>query len=227
VTDLRNHLEGIAGPAVPPTMTEIDADLKRGRHALRRRRAVQVAGGSTFAVAALVAAVAFAGSGAQTPGDSPQAGAPAVAEGVTHLVAYTGKQPKGFTIDKAPDGWFVQADDESSLLLAPSRIKGKPGVDPSQDPLYDDRSFVGKIAVMLQSKDEQGPRDGKAVKVGDKDGVLVKSLDSTDGRTLWVKQPKGAYLLIQFWDGIGLSQDEMVVFGAGVHVNKDAKQGVG
>ena len=57
--------------------------------------------------------------------------------------------------------------------------------------------------------------------------MLVKGPDNTDGRTLWVEQPSGTYLLIQFWDGIGLSQDAMVDFGAGVHVEKGAQQGVG
>ena len=192
----------------------------------RRHRAALAVGGSAFAVAAIVAAFSFAAGDAGTAGPAPQSGRPAVAA-ATQLVSYTGKQPQGFRLDKVPDGWFVQADDASSIVLAPSSAKGKPKVGPSAHPLQDPRSFVGKIAVMLQSKDQDGPPDGEAVTVGDHKGVLVKSSDNTDGRTLWVAQPSGTYLLVQFWDGIGLSRDAMADFGAGVHVEKGAQQGVG
>ncbi|WP_433730171.1 hypothetical protein ACQP2Y_19375 [Actinoplanes sp. CA-051413] len=194
----------------------------------RHRRTALAVGGSAFAVAAIVAAFSFAGGGTGPAGQAQQpAGRPAVAAAATQLVSYTGKQPKGFSLDKVPDGWFVQADDASSIVLAPRSAAGGPKVDPSTNPLQDPRSFVGKIAVMLQSKDQKGAPAGEAVKVGDRKGVLVKGTDNTDGRTLWVEQPSGTYLLIQFWDGIGLSQDAMVDFGAGVHVEKGAQQGVG
>lgn len=195
----------------------------------RRRRAVLALGGSTFAVAAIVAAFSFAGSGSD-PDNTGQAqpDRPAVAAAAaTKLVSYTGKQPKGFSLDKIPDGWFVQADDTHSIVLAPSGVTGQPKADPSKSPLQDPTSFVGKIAVMLQSKDQKSVPDGTSVKVGAGKGVLVKAPDNTDGRTLWVAQPSGTYVLIQFWDGIGLSQEAMVDFGAGVHVEKGAVQGVG
>ncbi|MEU8234309.1 hypothetical protein AB0C12_32375 [Actinoplanes sp. NPDC048967] len=193
----------------------------------RHRRTALAVGGSAFAVAAIVAAFSFAGGpGAAGQAQQP-ADRPAVAAAATQLVSYTGRQPKGFSLDKVPDGWFVQADDASSIVLAPRSAAGGPKVDPSANPLQDPRSFVGKIAVMLQSKDQKEAPAGKAVKVGDHKGVLVKGPDNSDGRTLWVEQPSGTYLLIQFWDGIGLSQDAMVDFGAGVHVEKGAQQGVG
>lgn len=192
-----------------------------------RRRTALAVGGSTFAVAAIVAAFSFAGSGPDTTGQAQPSDRPAVAAAATQLVSYTGRQPKGFRLDKVPDGWYVQADDTSAIVLAPRGTAGGPKADPSKNPLQDPRSFVGKIAVMLQSKDQQGVPAGRAVTVGDRKGVLVKGTDNTDGRTLWVEQPTGAYLLIQFWDGIGLSQDAMVDFGVGVHVEKDAQQGVG
>ena len=50
---------------------------------------------------------------------------------------------------------------------------------------------------------------------------------ANDGATLWVKQPSGVYLLVQFWEGLGLSEQDMLGIGAGVHVHKDAVQGVG
>ncbi len=224
--DLRDQLDAIAGPAVTPTAADADADLARGRRALRRRRTAQTLGGSAFAAAAVVAAFVFTtGLGGGVPG--PGATESSTAVSTTQLVSYKGKQPKGFVLDKVPDGWFVQADDDSSIVLAPSRIKGKPGVDPSQDPLYDPRSFEGKIAVMLQSRDQGGPPPGTEVKVGDRDGVLAQTADNDSGRNLWVEQPSGVYLLIQFWSDLGLSHEQMVDFGAGVHVTKAAKQGAG
>ncbi len=248
--DLHRQLDTLAGPEVTPTMDQVGADLDRGRRALRRRRAVQKIAGSAFAVAALAAGVAIAGNEApatDTPGAATSPGS--VSAPVTRLVAYTGTQPKGYTIDKVPDGWEIQADDRHALILAPKDALDK-----------DPQSFVGKIGVMLQSKDQSGPPAGKQVMVGDVPGVLVKAQeptdpttlrlqeeakreaiakggpsaapflvesDANDGATLWVKQPSGVHLLVQFWEGLGLSERDMVEIGAGIHVHKDAVQGVG
>jgi hypothetical protein len=235
--DLQHRLDEIAGPATPPTAAQADADLARGRRALRRRRTTQTLAGSTFAVAAAVAAFSFTAAGTGGPVTSPTT--PAVASAV-QLVAYTGEQVKGFTVDKVPDGWFVQGRESFELVIAPKAVQNPgPDVDPSKDPIYDPRDYRGKIAVFLQSKDEGGPRDGKDVKVGDSAGVLVKSLpaqvpgrpsadpDADAGWSLWVKQPSGVHLVIQFWEGVGLSESQMVELGAGVHVHSDAVQGVG
>jgi hypothetical protein len=243
MTDLHNRLAAIAGPGAAPTTADVDADLARGRRALRRRRTLQATGGSAFAVAALVAAVSWATTGGAPtgPGGPQAADRPAATAAAVQLVAYKGEQPKGFTIDKVPDGWFVQDDDNYNLTLAPDRVQNPgPDVDPSRDPVHDPQSFVGKIGIMLSSKDQSGPGDGTAVKVGGKDGVLVKSpvgqtpdgplptpADGDTGWTLWVEQPSGAYLLIQFWEGLGMSREQMTELGAGVHVHKDAQQGVG
>jgi hypothetical protein len=238
MTDLRGHLEQIAGPPVEATAEQADADLTRGQRALRRRRTGQGIVAGFFAVAVAAAAVSV---NVSADGGSGNAPSPAVAAPAARLVAYTGAQPKGFTIDKVPEGWFIQSDVNSNLLLAPKSAQNpKPGVDPSTDPLYDKNSYVGKIAIMLESKDQSGPdRDGIAVKVGDQNGQLLKSLtemvpgqpagdpNADTGWTLWVKQPSGIYLLVQFAENLGLSQDQMAELGAGVHVHKGAVQGVG
>jgi hypothetical protein len=234
--DLQHRLDEIAGPARPPTAAQLDADLARGRQSLRRRRTAQTLAGSAFAVAAAVAAFSFTATG---PGGPPTSTTPSVASAV-QLVAYKGEQPKGFTVDKVPDGWFVQGRESFELVIAPKAVQNPgPDVDPSKDPIYDPRDYRGKIAVFLQSKDESGPRDGKEVRVGDKDGVLVKSLPAQvpgepsadpaadSGYSLWVKQPSGVHLIIQFWEGVGLSESQMLELGAGVHVHSDAVQGVG
>ena len=239
--DLRNHLEEIAGPLNPVASTDVEADILRGRRAVRRRRATQTVAGSAFAIAALVAAFTIPSAGVGSGPLGPTAAAPPAAVATLDLVAYQGAQPKGFTVDKVPAGWFVQADDTGSLVLAPTKAENPgPDVDPSADPLYDPQSFAKKIGIFLESKDQSGPsRPGTKVKVGDGEGVLLKSLpamipgktpktaDSDTGWEIWVKQPSGVHLIVQFWEGLGMSQDQMVELASGVHVHKDATQGVG
>jgi hypothetical protein len=239
--DLRTHLEEIAGPVSPPTAEQADADVARGRRALRRRRAGQTIAGSAFGVAALVAAFTVAAAGTDAGPRGPVADHPATVT-AARLVAYRGVQPKGFTVDKVPDGWFVQADENYSLLLAPERARhGGPDVNPSKAPLYDPTSYVGKITIMLEGKGQHGPsRTGTPVKVGDRNGTLLKSQQGMTpdgpvppaaggdtGWELWVKQPSGVYMIVQYWQGLGFSQRQMVELGAGVHVHKDAEQDAG
>ncbi|RSM65036.1 hypothetical protein DMB66_17890 [Actinoplanes sp. ATCC 53533] len=247
--DLHRQFDTLAGPEVPTTREDVNSDLERGRRALRKRRTLQKIAGAAFAVAALTAGVTVATTNAPattTPNAGKNPGTVSVP--ATQLVAYTGSQPKGYTIDKVPDGWEIQADTPGTLLLAP-----KDALD--QNPA----SFVGKITIMLQSKDQLDAPKGKQVKVGDTEGVLVPEPepdattrrlqeeakrgaiakggasaapflvdgDANDGATLWVKQPNGIYLLVQFWEGLGLSEQNMLDIGAGVHVHKDAVQGRG
>jgi hypothetical protein len=249
MNDLHDRLARIAGPAAAPATDVVDADLDRGRRALQRRRTRQAAAGSACAVAVIAGAIAFAALPASpsTPdalpiGGIPAAGQPAAstAPGVD-LIPYRGKQPKAFTIGTIPDGWFIQSSDDYSVVIAPDEAKrGGPNVDPSTNPLYDPHDFTGKITVMLQSSDQDGAPDGTEVRVGDRKGVLVKSppgetpdgtlptrADGDTGWTLWVEQPSGVYLLVQYWEGLGLSQDQMAELGAGVTVKKGAKQSAG
>jgi hypothetical protein len=245
--DLHRQLDALAGQEVTPTMNEINSDLDRGRRALRKRRTVQKIAGSAFAVAALGVGLVFANNG--TPGGSTPTVAKdpgSVSAPATRLVAYTGQQPKGYTIDKVPNGWEIQADNKYVLSLAPKDALDK-----------DPQSLVGKIGITLQSKDQHNVPKGKKVKVGDLTGVLVPEQeptdpttirlkeeakraaiakggpsaapflvkdDANDGATLWVKQPNGIYLLVQFWEGLGLSESDMLDIGAGVHVHKGAVQ---
>ena len=246
--DLRDELEQLAGRPTPPTTTQLNDDLARGRSALRRRRTFQAAGGSLFAVAAAVAAISLSGA-VSTPGntgvqagDRPAATAPA---GGVELVAYKGKQPKGFTIDTVPDGYFVQSDDEWSLVMAPDKAKNPgPNVDPSKDPTYDPNSFEGKISVMLES-DGVNPYDPgpghhgeKKVKVGDADGLLVKNdppvvpgktfpANGDYGKRLFIENTAKNWLVIQFPEGLKLSDEQMIQLGEGVHVHKGAKAAAG
>ncbi len=247
--NLRDQLDQIAATAPAPTPGQYDADLTRGRSALRRRRTFQAVGGSAFAVAAVAAAMSFTLTGtASTPGTT--AAGPAgistsasTAAGVK-LVAFEGEQPKGFTIDKVPAGFFIQSDEEGYLLLAPDKAKDQPDVNPSTNPLVDPRSFEGKIVIMLQSKDASVPTEGKKVEVEGKNGILFTNPladypkgqrpswapapeDEKNTKTLWLQQQDGPWLNVQFDGQIGLTEAQMLEIGGGVEVHEGAEQGVG
>jgi hypothetical protein len=226
VIDLRSRLEEMAGPHSTTSTAQVRADLARGRRALRRRRAGQLVAGAAVAVAAGTTAFALA-----SPGAAPvQRVNPPAAQGATQLVAYQGPQPEGYTLDKVPEGWEVQGVNAYALTLAPKGIADR-----------NPNSFVGKIAIMLQSDDDHATPNGTPIQVGDKSGVLVVDRSQPDpkrpvrasnppvgGATmLYVKQPSGVYLIVQVWDGLGWGPKEIVQFATGVHVHPDAKRGHG
>lgn len=220
MTNLHDGLAGIAGSAAEPTPETVAADLARGRRALRRRRATQAAAGSAFTVAAVAAAFAFATAGpAAPPAVEAKATTPAAAPVTFQLVDYRGKQAETFTVDKVPAGWEVQGVTAASLTVA------RPGIaDQNPD------SYVNKVGVFLQSRDEHGKLPGPAtrVTVGDKEGFFVQRPGTDgDGVTLFIKQPNGVNLEIQVWDGVGWTRDQIVAFAEGVRVSPDAQQGVG
>jgi hypothetical protein len=212
--ELHDRLDRLAGPAVPATSSQAEADLVRGRRALRRRRTVKGAATGVFAVAAAAAALAY-GTASPPAVHSTTTAAPSSAVVSTTLVAYKGEQPKGYTIDKVPSGWEIQGVDPSVLTIAPVNDKDK-----------DPHVWVGKIAIMLQSLDEHGTPAGAAVTVAGQPGVLVTS-DVPHGKNLYVKQPNGVNLIVQIWDAQGWSDDAIVEFASGIHVLAGAQQGRG
>ncbi|GIJ33409.1 hypothetical protein SAMN05216284_107270 [Micromonospora sediminimaris] len=208
--DLHDRLDRIAGPVAEPSAAEADADLARGRRALRRRRSARALGTSAFAVVALAVAVTIgtqAGPTATTPDDAP---AEAVA---TRLVAYEGEQPQGFTIDKVPAGWEIQGGTTSELTIAPKNAADK-------NPL----AFIGKIAIMLQSASDRSTPTGTQLEVGGKPGVLNTADGTQGGKNLWVQQPDGVWLLVQIWDARGWTQQDIIEFADGIHVQPGAER---
>jgi hypothetical protein len=247
--DLREAFDEIAGKTVAPTIQQADADLTRGRGALRRRRVWQAAGGSVFVVAAMVAVAAVITAGPATGPAGVQAlRTPASSAPGIHLVAYKGKQPAGFTIDKMPEGWFIQTVNDYYLMIAPNWARSPgPGVDPSKSPVYDPSFTTGKISISLESRDAKHgviPQN-LAVKVGAAQGYFFQgerqpvadengSLhlepvrpDGDYGAGVVVKQPSGIYLEVNFAEGLGFTKQQMIELAAGVHVHKNAKQGAG
>jgi hypothetical protein len=234
--DLRDHLDLIAGTQASPSVAQADADLARGRHALRRRRAALGTGAAAF-VAAAAAAVVVASSSPGAPAKAPAA-LPSTNGSVARakLVSYVGKQPAGYTIDEVPSGWAVQGDDDYVLTIAPNGITDK-----------DPHSFVGKIIITLQSSDDHATPQGTKVDVGGLSGVINEpdspddsgsprpapsGVDSRywggrDGKNLWVHQKNGDWLQVQMWDASGWSNAQITEFGAGIHVLASAKKPVG
>ncbi|MGI4895663.1 MAG: hypothetical protein ACRYF3_11185 [Janthinobacterium lividum] len=239
MTNLRTLLDEAAGSS-PQTSSAslVQADLTRAHRAQRRRRIGRGARGGFLTVAAAgVVAVALqtglptgtAPSSAVTP---PQS-APAVGVGHTQLVAYTGAQPAGFTLDALPRGWEVQGVDAGGLTLAPTGIA-------DQDP----HSLTGKVAVFLEALPEGASGDRvRPVQVGTATGLLLQNDDVngpgrptgsklTDGdrlgtTTLFIAQPSGTQLTVQVWGGLGWSDTDIAALGAAIHVTDAATISVG
>jgi hypothetical protein len=217
VSDLHDRLDQLAGPPVAPALTTVTADLDRGRRALRKRRFGQVAGVSGVAAMAALGAVLAVGA-AGTTGPTPQAGRPPAgavnADHAVNLVAYTGTQPRGFTLDVVPQGWEVQGVDQSGLTLAPIGIADR-----------DPRSYVGKIGIFLQKSLPDVPKS--PVSVNGRPAVLATMKGDSRPGTLFIKQDSGLYLTIQVADILGWGSDRIVQFAGGVHVEPGALTTVG
>ena len=157
-----NEFKDILEKAVSVQDRSVDpaADIARGRGELRKRRMTRFgAGAAGMAVIAAVSGVLVTGgsdAGSTTP-TLASTTAPTTA-GATpeskdslagiQLVAYTGKQLPGYDVGFVPKGWEIQGGDDFTLTIAPKGFKDQ-----------DYNSFVGKIAVMLESKDAAGAED--------------------------------------------------------------------
>jgi hypothetical protein len=217
--DLHTRFEHLGGPVDPASAEEIAADLGRGRRAARRRRTVQVVAGSAFGVAAIAATFSLVAAG-----PAPDAGsgrAPAVAQASTGgltLVDYRGPQPKDFTVDKVPDGFFIQKDDWTGLTIAPVSVRHPgPGVDPSKSPMYDPHQLTGKIGIFLEERAFRGELTGEKVTVGEHQAVL-HDIEST--RQLVIAVSPEVYATVQV--DVPLSRDQIIALGAGLHVHQEA-----
>ncbi len=140
------------GPAAERSVDPA-GDLANGRRLLRRRRLA--AGGGIAAAAAVGALVPVILSGGSAPSSvatrpsHPAVSTTPVAKGHRSiaLVAFTGDQIPGYQVAEVPSGWVIQGGNPYALVIAP---KGDP--DTSID------SFLGKLVVMLQSRDASRPR---------------------------------------------------------------------
>jgi hypothetical protein len=211
------------GPGQPVNPT---GDLARGRRLLRRRRLTGLAGaaGGAAVAAGIATAVLTLGPAGSAPHPAPAAGqhtrpqhAPAPAHHparrAVKLVSYQGYQAPGYQVSEVPRGWVVQGSNAFALTVAPA---GDP------DKFVD--SFVGKIAVMLKSRDEPAPGGQPNLPVAGRPGFL----DRQGGTWILLYQdPSGQWVDIQFPAKLGWDRGQFAQFAAGVKVLGNAQPGRG
>jgi len=217
--DLHTRFQRLGGEIESAAAEVIEADLARGRRAVRRRRTAQTIAGSAFGIAAIV--VTFSLTGATLGDSSGTERVPAVVQSTTgglKLVDYSGTQPKYFTIDKVPEGYFIQNDDEGGLTIAPNSAQNPgPDVDPSKAPLYNPRDLGGKIGIYLERKDSRGAVSGEKVAVGTHRAVMHPIGPTWQ---LLISVSPDVYATVQF--DVPLSREQMLEVGAGLQVRQEA-----
>jgi hypothetical protein len=203
-------------------------DLARGRRLLRRRRLTGLAGagaaaGAAAGITAVVLTLGTAGPAATHP--APVAGqhtrhqhAPAAhgqhpARRAIKLVSYQGYQAPGYQVSEVPRGWVVQGSNAFALTVAPR-----------DDPDKSVDSFVGKIAVMLKSRDEPAPKGQPNRPVDGRPGFLDRQGDTW---ILLYQDPSGQWVDIQFPAKLGWDGPQFARFAAGVKVLGNAQPGRG
>ncbi|WP_183100295.1 hypothetical protein [Nocardioides pelophilus] len=219
MNDLLDRLARLDATGTTPPDSVVSGDLTRAHAALGRRRRTRAAvagAGLTLGVGAALGVVVAvnAGDDAAPPSAGPTSSdsVPEQRGGVA-LVAYTGAQPEGFLLSKVPEGYDVQGSDAFVLTLA------KPGDD--THPL----NFEGKVVIMLESQDAaQQLGDGRDVTVGGEPGRL----QGAPGETRALRYFQGEHLvLIQVWEGIDLTDDQIVELAEATTATGDVQAGVG
>ncbi|MFI5938506.1 hypothetical protein [Actinoplanes sp. NPDC051494] len=232
--DLHNRLQHLAGPADETPAGVIEDDLARGRSAVRRNGVVRVAAGSAFAVAAVAAAVSLGPGLVGGPAEKPPVAAQSAtstasaASGIK-LVSYAGEQPRLFTIDTVPQGFFVQSQNEYHLLIAPEAAKTP---DPARPELADPEDYTYKIGVYLQNKeyisepagDEQLTLNGKPAAVRYVHVYEGEPREGTEvvATQIFVVQSPHVYLTVQFDASTGLTKEQMIEVAAGINLTPEA-----
>jgi hypothetical protein len=238
VNDVKTLLELELGDGVAPEpgrLANPAADLARGRKRLRRRR-LGALGGVTAAVlcgalvplslhgsggaAATRPSVAAPGRGTVSSGPGARSTGPgATGQGQVApsrkiaLVAWEGTQPPGYRVTEMPKGWVVQGSNPYALVIAP-------GNDPSKDPDV----FVGKLVVMLQSRDATSPPAGTPQPVNGRSGFFQVQGDT---QVLTFQIAGGRWVVIQAPTSLGWDGAELARFADGVQVLVAAQPGRG
>jgi hypothetical protein len=232
VNDLKDLLE-LALSDAPGRDARVDpaADLARGRRLLRRRRQrlAGLAGVTAAVLCGVLVPLALQGSAPShhpapaavassrpqpTHSQSGQTTAPAQPSRQIKLVAWVGTQPPGYQVAWMPKGWVVQGSTPYALVMAPPSDK-----DRSPD------SFVGKLVVMLQSRDATAPPASWANQpVNGRQGKFDVQGDT---QILTFKNASGQWVVIQAPVSLGWDSAELAKFAGGVQVLAAAQQGRG
>jgi hypothetical protein len=229
VNGLKDLLE-LALRDVPDRDARVDpaADLARGRRLLRRRRQrlAGLAGVTAAVLCGVLVPLALQGSAprqhsapAAVASSRPQpshseSGQTAAPAHQVKLVAWVGTQPPGYQVAWMPKGWVVQGSTPYALVMAPPNDKDK-----SPD------SFIGKLVVMLQSRDATAPPANWANQpVNGRQGKFDVQGDT---QILTFKNASGQWVVIQAPMSLGWDSAELAKFAGGVQVLAAAQQGRG
>jgi hypothetical protein len=180
---------------------DVDADLRRGRSALRRRRRTVVAG---FAAAVLVVCGTFAGLVRYSV-------LPLQPSHTKTATVHAG----GFVIPPPPDGWSVQAADASLVVIAP---EGLPKVD-LHDPNLNFR-VMGKLVIELHGRLDRVD-NGPKIQFDGRTFYDVRS--DPQVRQVSVREPSGGWLVLQEAPRLSWSLQQMVAYLDAVVVTADAR----
>jgi len=204
MNDLMEDLARLSTAAGEADDATVAADLRRGRRAQRNRRLTRLvtSGVAVVAVGGLATAVVVGQHDGTAPAEATHRTTHAM-----QLVDYDGAQLPGFTIDKVPNGFVLQGADGGKLDIA------RPDNHTTLD------SFVGKVVVTLLPTDMKVDTKGTPVTVNGQQGYLVRqdastSLEYTDGTH---------EVVVQSWNGIGLTDAQLVELAEGITVT-DAVQ---
>ncbi|HEY2271514.1 MAG TPA: hypothetical protein VGH30_01965 [Jatrophihabitantaceae bacterium] len=202
--ELTDHLSELSTlSATAPTEATVQADLQRARLALKRRR--------RFRASAVAITAALATAGSLTYVATSGSSGPRHAAGQIRLVAYHGEQLPGFTVAEVPDGYVLQGATDYVLDIA------KPGDNSSLD------AFTGKLVVMLQSRDAKFDTNGTPVTVNGHQGYLRSGAPATV-----LEYTDGTHdIVVQDWQDITLTDDQLVQFASGITVTSAAHAGLG
>ena len=99
------------------------------------------------------------------------------------LVAFTGDQVPGYQVAEVPSGWVIQGGNPYALVIAPK-----------DDPDTSINAFVGKLVVMLQSRDASAPTSGQSDPVNGHPGFLDVQGDT---QILTFQRADGRWVVIQ------------------------------
>ncbi len=219
MNDLTDRLTRLDGAAPSPTEGDIAGDLARAHTALGRRRRTRAAvagAGLTLSMGAVLGVVVAVNAGDDpTPSlAGPSSSEPGRGQGSTvDLVAYTGAQPEGFELAKAPEGYVLQGSDAFVLTLA--------APDDDSHPL----NFEDKVVIMLESQDAaQELGAGIDVTVNGEPGVL----SGGGGEPRVLRYFQGDHLvMVQVWETIDLTDEQIVELAEGITVTDAVVAGVG
>jgi hypothetical protein len=232
VNDVKDLLE-LALSDVPGRAARVDpaADLARGRRLLRRRRQrlAGLAGVTAAVLGGVLVPLALQGSAPShhpapaavsssrpqpTHSQASQTIAPAQQSRQIKLVAWVGAQPPGYQVAWMPKGWVVQGSTPFALVIAAPNDKDK-----SPD------SYLGKLVVMLQSRDAAAPpADWANQPVNGREGKFDVQDDT---QILTFRNASGQWVVIQAPVSLGWDSAELAKFAGGVQVLAAAQQGRG